>query len=356
MDRDVDHYVSLNDDNAGPPGSLTMNSAESEASTRGVSGPRVLVLNHQGGSFEELGEALRREGFEVIESGSLKQTKQLLASGDLDSPLPAAVVLDPLAVQITGAEIELVERLHGDGELVPVILLVESLGVIEQARNQPLQFADFVVKPASTQELMHRIEFAVRTRQRFLNLRQRTRELEGQITVDFKTGLLSERHFKNILQVEFKRAQRHTLPLSLLLVDVDNFKSVNDSTDYQFGDQVLCEVASALKRNVRETDFAARYGGDEFAILLPHTTPAEAVHTAMRFRKNIASAVVSNENYNQRVTVSVGIDTFDGRSHSTPEALMRRANKALHEAKRRGKDQVWLYSERTDNNTQSLGS
>lgn len=348
--------VNTDREQAGGTGSLTMKPGENQPTTDNPAKARVLVLNHRGESFEELGQELRAGGFEVVESSSLKETKRLLDADALVMPCPAAVVLDPLVVHITGAEIELVERLHRQGELVPVILLVESLAALDQARNQPLQFADFVVKPASTEELMHRIELAVRTRDRFVNLQQRTQELEGQITIDFKTGLLSERHFKNILQVEFKRAQRHNLPLSLLLVDVDNFKGVNDSTDYEFGDQVLCEVAEALKRNVRETDFAARYGGDEFALLLPHTTPAEAVHTAMRFRKNIASGIVKSERYNHRVTVSVGIDTFDGRSHTTPEALMRRANKALQEAKRRGKDQVWLYSERTDNAAQGLGS
>ena len=115
--------------------------------------------------------------------------------------------------------------------------------------------------------------------------------------VDFKTGLLSERHFENILEVEFKRAQRHHLPLSLLLVDVDNFKGVNDTTEYDFGDQVLREVARALKKNVRETDFAARFGGDEFVLLLPHTTPAEAVHTAMRTRQTISATIVRSESY-----------------------------------------------------------
>jgi diguanylate cyclase (GGDEF)-like protein len=160
--------------------------------------------------------------------------------------------------------------------------------------------------------------------------------------------LLSERHFRKLLQREFKLAQRHHLPLSLLLVDVDDFKRVNDTTEYAFGDEVLKEVARALKANVRETDFAARFGGDEFAILLPHTTPAEAVHTAMRIRKTIAAAVVENGPYKHHVTVSIGIDTFDGRSTTSPDELCRHANKALQEAKHRGKDQVWLYSERQE--------
>ena len=87
---------------------------------------------------------------------------------------------------------------------------------------------------------------------------------------------------QRILDLEWKRAQRHQNPLSLLLLDVDNFKSVNDTTEYAFGDEVLQRVADALKANIRETDFAARFGGDEFCVLLPQTSPAEAVQTALR--------------------------------------------------------------------------
>jgi diguanylate cyclase (GGDEF)-like protein len=336
---------------------MTMEPGSAPEATPSRSGKsRILVLNHRADPFEDLITGLRRDGLEVAESRSLKTTRDLLDSGAIVSARPTVVLLNPLVLQSDGIEIELLANLHRDNDPVPVILLVEDLPALTEARRLSMQFADFVVKPASTPELMHRIELAVRTRDRFVSLHQRALDLANQVTIDFKTGLLSERHFKSILQVEFKRAQRHHLPLSLLLVDVDNFKGVNDTTDYDFGDKVLCQVATELKDNVRETDYAARYGGDEFVLLLPHTTPAEAVHTAMRIRKAIGAAVVESERYKHRVTVSIGIDTFDGRSTTTADALRRRANKALQEAKRRGKDQVWLYSERAEGGAQSVGS
>ena len=134
------------------------------------------------------------------------------------------------------------------------------------------------------------------------------------------------------------------MPLSLLLIDVDDFKSINDSTEYAFGDVVLRHVAESLRRNIRETDYAARFGGDEFVLLLPHTSSAEAVQTAVRIKKRIAETTVQARGYAQRVTISIGIDTFDGRSDTDPAELRARANKALHQAKRRGKNQVWLYT------------
>jgi diguanylate cyclase (GGDEF)-like protein len=149
---------------------------------------------------------------------------------------------------------------------------------------------------------------------------------------------------RTLLELEWKRAQRYQNPLSLLLVDVDDFKGVNDATDYGFGDDVLRRVADALKATIRETDFAARFGGDEFCALLPQTTPAEAVQTALRIRQRISGMTVQRGAFQRAITVSIGVDSYDGRSASSVETLRRNANRALQEAKRRGKNQVWLFS------------
>ncbi len=139
----------------------------------------------------------------------------------------------------------------------------------------------------------------------------------------------------------------------MLLLDIDNFKDINDSTDYSFGDDVLMQVAKVLKKSIRATDYAARFGGDEFVLLLPHTTPAEAVQTAIRVRKAVFGLMVESRGYETKVTVSIGIGTFDGGASSSPEELRRHANKALQEAKRRGKNQVWLYSHASDSDEAS---
>ena len=127
-------------------------------------------------------------------------------------------------------------------------------------------------------------------------------------------------------------------------MDVDNFKGVNDTTEYAFGDEVLKHVGTLLRETVRETDYPARCGGDEFCVLLPQTSPAEAVQTAMRIRQRISGTTVQAKGYSMQVTVSIGIDSYDGRAPSSPELVKRNANKALQEAKRRGKNQVWLFA------------
>jgi two-component system, cell cycle response regulator len=299
----------------------------------------VLVMNHNRDELSELCGALARSGYEVHVGDSLAQSHRMVTQ-----TRPDIVVLNPLVLCAGGVELELLENLQRDDDPVPVILLVDDLQALGDARQMRIPFRDFVLKPYSPAECVHRIELALLTRTKIRGLHSRARQLESQVSVDFKTGLTSEMYFKRILGLEWKRAQRHQNPLSLLLIDVDNFKSVNDSTEYAFGDEVLRRVADALKGNVRETDFAARFGGDEFCVLLPQTSPAEAVQTALRIRQRISGMVVQAGTYQRQVTVSIGVDSYDGRAASTVDHLRRNANRSLQEAKRRGKNQVWLFS------------
>jgi diguanylate cyclase (GGDEF)-like protein len=299
----------------------------------------VLVCNHGRDSMADLIDALSRSGIDVRESPSLAQTKGLL-----EQLRPDAIVLNPLALVTGGVELELLEAQQRDDDPVPVLLLLDDVHQFAEAPKWKLPVRDFLRKPAIASEGLHRMEALLLHRRRYRTLLQQKRQLEGQISVDFKTGLLSEQYFWRIVGLEWKRARRHQNPLSLMFVDVDDFKSVNDATEYAFGDEVLRRVGETLRSTVRETDFAARCGGDEFCLLLPHTTPKEAVQTAMRIRQRVAETVVQKGNYSRQVTVSIGIDAHDGRTPGSAEVLRSRANHALKEAKRRGKNQVWLYT------------
>ena len=311
---------------------------------------QILVLNHRRDEMVSTLDALRRQGFQVGETQSIIETHRALSKAR-----PSLIILNPLVLQPGSVELEVLEDLQ-QNDPVPVVMLLESLEDVRTPAQSRLEIWDFITKPFATEELLSRIDRILFAREQFQALNKRYQDLEEQIHEDFKTGLLNDRHFQSVQILEFKRAQRHTTPLSLLLVDVDDFKSVNDTTEYSFGDEVLQHVASCLKQTIRATDHAVRFGGDEFALLLPHTSPREAVQTADRVRKEIGSMNVTNGKYSKQVTVSIGIGSFDGRSRSTAEELQRQANKALHEAKSHGKDQVWLYSETDDSEeTQQSG-
>lgn len=149
------------------------------------------------------------------------------------------------------------------------------------------------------------------------------------------TELLNRRALQERFEEEFARASRHQLSLSVLLVDVDGLKNLNDREGHRQGDAALQETASALRRGSRITDVCARWGGDEFVVLAPETDRDEALHLAERVR---LTAGLSRP---EGLTVSIGVATQDpARPHSSADALMSDADGALYDAKRLGKNRV----------------
>ena len=156
-------------------------------------------------------------------------------------------------------------------------------------------------------------------------------------TSDSLTCLRNRRAFEERLQEEFARAARHGSPLSILLLDLDRLKTLNDRHGHRVGDEALARVAAALRDGSRAMDIAARWGGDEFALLAPDTGPDEALRLAERVR----ALVALGGDATHAITVSVGVATLDA-AHGVagPEALMRAADAALYAAKRQGRNRI----------------
>ncbi len=164
-------------------------------------------------------------------------------------------------------------------------------------------------------------------------------ETEKLVLIDELTKLYNRRHFQNSLQREFKQAKRYDLPLSLLLIDIDNFKKINDTYGHQKGDEILVNVAKVIGSNMREEDTACRIGGEEFAVILPQTNEGNALIAAEKLLENIRQI----EYADKHVTVSGGIVTFPLKANSVDQ-LFDYADRALYFAKYSGKDRVLVYS------------
>ncbi len=173
-------------------------------------------------------------------------------------------------------------------------------------------------------------------------------ELHQQVanltSVDALTGAYNRHFFDVQLPVETERAMRSGSPVSLLVIDIDDFKRVNDELGHRRGDDALRTVAELIRRNLRKVDLAFRYGGEEFVVLLPGTPELEAVHTAERLRRVIESrgGVRDAHGRVRPVTVSVGVSVFPQPAHS-PEQLFQQADAAMYRAKRAGKNRVERY-------------
>lgn len=154
-------------------------------------------------------------------------------------------------------------------------------------------------------------------------------------TIDALTGLYLREVFEVVLKKEVHEADRQGSPLSLLMLDIDDFKRVNDRHGHPAGDAVLGKIGACLQESVREMDLAARYGGEELAVIMPDTFPRQAARIGERIR----GAIGALEFDGFRVTVSIGVAGV-GASMTTPEELIRAADDALYKAKRDGKNRV----------------
>jgi diguanylate cyclase (GGDEF)-like protein len=167
--------------------------------------------------------------------------------------------------------------------------------------------------------------------------------LYEQATVDGLTRLFIRRHFDHKLADEFERARRTGSPLSFIMVDIDKFKSFNDTYGHQVGDQVLRGVAQILARNVRDDiDIPARYGGEEMAAILPETDADEAMVVAERIRRAVEShAMPGPDGSLLQVTISLGVAVFPAHA-ADPERLVAAADAALYDSKHNGRNRVTL--------------
>ncbi|MCB1666285.1 MAG: GGDEF domain-containing protein [Pseudomonadales bacterium] len=166
-------------------------------------------------------------------------------------------------------------------------------------------------------------------------------QLERQAHIDYLTNLNNRGYFIELAEDELNRAIRYTHPMSLLMLDVDHFKRVNDTYGHKQGDKVLMELARVCVDTLRDTDIAGRLGGEEFAFLLPETDREEALEVAERLREVLAATAVGTDNGEEALhfTVSIGISTF-GPELDTVDILLNSADKALYRAKKAGRNRV----------------
>ena len=164
-------------------------------------------------------------------------------------------------------------------------------------------------------------------------------ELERLAITDALTGLYNRRFFKSRLAAEVGRAQRYGRTLSLVMLDLDNFKEINDQHGHQVGDHVLAEVGKILAGNVRASDIVCRYGGEEFAVLLPETGPEQAGQAAEKLRTRLKEHFRSGDDA-VALTVSLGVASYPSPSVADENDLVKRADAALYEAKGLGRDRV----------------
>jgi diguanylate cyclase (GGDEF)-like protein len=261
---------------------------------------------------------------------------------DLSRKVPFdCILLDYLLPD--GDGLSLLAGLAGENEplLVPIIVLTGQGDETVAVRAMKSGAQDYLSKGRLTSESLHRAMHNAMEKVTLLRkIEEQRAELVRLATLDELTGLHNRRFFLRRLGEEAERAARYGSPLSLLLLDIDHFKRVNDTHGHVAGDEVLAALAAVIRATFRRTDVAARYGGEEFCVLLPQTDRTGAEPVAERLRQAFAAKTIDvREGGQLNVTCSVGVAEF-GPDGSDAHTLLKSADARLYRAKAAGRNRV----------------
>jgi diguanylate cyclase (GGDEF)-like protein len=183
---------------------------------------------------------------------------------------------------------------------------------------------------------------------------QRFSSIKNMATYDTLTGLYNRRYFEEKLEVEAQKSFYSGIPLSLVMVDIDHFKKVNDTFGHTEGDQILCKISTLLKNSVRRKDTVARYGGEEFILILPEAALGQSFVIAERIRQLVENTLFEVGRAQVRLTLSMGISNFPSHRVKSKEELIKMADQALYDAKRAGRNKVCIFAEKSSPWTASI--
>lgn len=224
---------------------------------------------------------------------------------------------------------------------LPILIITEQGADDMVIRALDLGVNDYIIRPLDPNELVARSLTQIRRKRFNDRLRASVKHTIELAVTDALTGLNNRRYLDNHLNVLFNRSMARGKPLSVLITDIDRFKQVNDTYGHDAGDEVLKEFANRIRSTVRGADLACRYGGEEFVVVMPDTSPEVAAAVAERLRASIEdnSFTLKSAGEELKVTASFGIASRQS-SVLTPDQLMKQADLALYEAKNTGRNRV----------------
>ena len=275
---------------------------------------------------------LEESGYSVIEA----EDGERAIARCRQSP-PDVVLLDVEMPGLDGHEVLAQLKLDDKLKDIPVVFLTGRTSMDDVLTGLRGGAHDYLKKPFEPAELVARVAAAAHVKKLQDRLHVRNAQLEEMSRTDMLTGLYNRRHLEEQLARQHGAARRGRQQLSVILLDIDHFKRVNDTYGHSAGDRVLCSFASRMIRELRVGDTAGRWGGEEFLVILPSTGVEGAAHVAERIREVTSATPTSSEGRDIFVTVSGGCVTGPGAS---PDELVSAADAQLYEAKRSGRNRI----------------
>lgn len=299
---------------------------------------KILTVEDSDGDFEMIKGCLKdQKGIDLSKASDIDGAMKILEQGHFDLILLDYILPD-------GDGLDFLKRLDQKGIEIPVIVITAQGN--ELIASQVIQEGayDYLPKEIVSRESLSRSITNTMEKARLKREIQKAQEKLKEMSIrDELTKLYNHRYFKEALETEVARAKRYETDLVLGMMDLDHFKQINDKYGHPAGDMVLSEIGKMLKEYIRQSDLICRYGGEEFAIILPNTRAENAQNVCERFRAMVAERLFEYHSMKFRITVSMGIASYSRSIDQSSMGLLRRADEALYQAKEAGRNRVVAY-------------
>jgi len=293
----------------------------------------VLVVDDETQPRQEIALLLASAGFEVSQAADAHEAEERLAAA-----MPGIVLIDNDMPNVNGFQLcRRLRKEYGAGVYMILRTSKEELFSREFAADEGAD--DFLIEPVSDKEILARVETGRKMKQLQEKLAETSESLAILEVTDSLTGAFNKRRTDSELGREMERSRRYGHPVSLVMVDLDGFRRLNSEMGRAAGDRALEEIARVLRLSMRATDVVGRYGGEEFAVILPETTRDMAFGAAEKIRKVIEQTAIAVGDRSVHVTVSAGVATFDGNNFESAEGFVAASIDALAKAKAAGRNQ-----------------